>query len=551
MSELIHQLIESSAQTAAARVALIHKDQHWSYGQLASLINDFCHGLLNLSLSPGARIAVYLPKQLETVVALFGASKAGGVMVPINPVLKPAQVKHILDDCTAEFLVTSHARYQQLKATLNDCAALKTIILVDGDTEDNNTLSWQALSSVPQSPHRRIDRDIAALLYTSGSTGKPKGVVLSHANLVAGAKSVSEYLHNHKDDRLLAVLPLSFDYGLSQLTTAFLTGASVVLLEYLLPKDVIKAVEKYQITGLAAVPPLWIQLAELDWPEEAKVLRYITNSGGVMPQQTLSRLREQLPNTQPYLMYGLTEAFRSTYLEPTELDRRPTSIGKAIPNAEILVLREDGTPCAPNEPGELVHRGAHVSLGYWNDPEKTRERFRPLPPSHLGHPGEIAVWSGDTVVQDEEGFLYFVGRKDDMIKSSGYRISPAEIEEVVFALPEVAEIAAIGAPHPQLGQAIVLAIKPAYAEVTSEHILQFCKQQLPNFMQPKHIEFYHELPRNANGKIDRPKLAAEHQFRFQPQANVMKHQAEPQNTERHNTKPQGNIESNHSSNSNS
>lgn len=515
MSELIHQLIELSAKTSGGRVALIQKDQHWNYGQLNEQIIQLSHGLLNLSLSPGARVAVYLPKQFETVVALFGACRAGGVMVPINPVLKSAQVKHILKDCSAEFLITSKQRYQQLIDILPHCQSLKSVILIDDNGSHGQITGWEQLDHSAASPHRRIDRDVAALLYTSGSTGKPKGVVLSHANLVAGAKSVSEYLHNHKDDRLLAVLPLSFDYGLSQLTTAFLTGASVVLLEYLLPRDVIKAVDRYQITGLAAVPPLWIQLAELEWPQGASSLRYITNSGGVMPQPTLQKLREKLPEAKPYLMYGLTEAFRSTYLEPSELDRRPYSIGKAIPNAEVLVLREDGTPCAPHEPGELVHRGVHVGLGYWNAPDKTRERFRPLPLQHQGHPGEIAVWSGDTVKQDEEGFLYFVGRKDDMIKSSGYRISPAELEDVLFALPEVAEVAALGIPHPQLGQAIVLAIKPAHEEATNESIIRYCKQELPNFMQPKHIKFYNELPRNANGKIDRPKLVAEHQHLFQ------------------------------------
>lgn len=517
MSELIHQFIEHNAQTASGRVALIHKDRHWSYGQLNEYITQFSYGLINLSLSVGARVAVYLPKQLETVVALFGACKAGGVMVPVNPVLKAQQVKHILDDCGAEVLVTSRQRYQQLSEILESNNLLKAIILVDGESAQNKVIGWNQLDTSKAPLYRRIDRDIAALLYTSGSTGKPKGVVLSHANLVAGAKSVCEYLHNHKDDRLLAVLPLSFDYGLSQLTTAFFTGASVVLLEYLLPRDVIKAVDKYQITGLAAVPPLWIQLAELDWPETTTSLRYITNSGGVMPLPTLQKLREKLPQTEPYLMYGLTEAFRSTYLEPAELNKRPTSIGKAIPNAEILVLREDGTPCDPNEPGELVHRGVHVGLGYWNAPKKTAERFKPLPLEHQGHPGEIAVWSGDTVKRDEEGFLYFVGRKDDMIKCSGYRISPAELEEVVFELPEVAEVAALGVPHPQLGQAIVLAIKPVNEQVQTESIMRYCKQELPNFMHPKHIEFYDELPRNANGKIDRPKLLAEHYHRFQNQ----------------------------------
>ncbi len=517
MSELLHELILNSANRHPGRVALIHKDQHWSYQQLAHSLEHFAQQLLYLGLTPGARVAVYLPKQFETVVALFGAQLAGGVMVPVNPQLKAPQVAHILDDSGAEFLITSKQRYAQLKAEVEPIPSLKNTIIIDDEAPSfAKSTGWLTHPETNQAePHRRINSDIAALLYTSGSTGKPKGVVLSHLNMVAGAQSVARYLKNHPDDRLLALLPLSFDYGLSQLTTAFLTGASVVLLEYLLPRDVIKAVEKYQVTGLAAVPPLWVQLADLPWPDNLPSLRYITNSGGVMPQTTLQQLRAKLPTTQPYLMYGLTEAFRSTYLEPEQLDHRPGSMGKAIPNAEILVLREDGTHCEPHEPGELVHRGVHVGLGYWNAPEKTAQRFKPLPAKLGLSQREVAVWSGDTVKMDEDGYLYFVGRKDDMIKCSGYRISPAEIEEVVHSFPEVAELAAFGVPHSQLGQAIVLAVR------TNDHsmrdpavILKQCRQHLPNFMQPQHIEFYKVLPKNANGKIDRPKLVDEHKNRF-------------------------------------
>ena len=287
-----------------------------------------------------------------------------------------------------------------------------------------------------------------------------------------------------------------------------------VLLEYLMPRDVIRAVEKYRITGLAAVPPLWIQLAQLDWPDTDS-LRYITNSGGVMPQPTLAALREKLPSTSPYLMYGLTEAFRSPYLEPQQLDTHATSMGKAIPDAEILVLNEQGKECSANEPGELVHRGVHVAQGYWNAPDKTARRFRPLPSSLGGRHQEFAVWSGDTVTRDEQGFFYFVGRQDDMIKSSGYRISPAELEAIIIDMPQVTEVAAIGVPHPQLGQAIVLAVKlNNNSEAATTEILTLCKQQLPNYMHPHHIEQYDELPKNPNGKIDRVKLTQQHDQLF-------------------------------------
>jgi acyl-CoA ligase (AMP-forming) (exosortase A-associated) len=329
--------------------------------------------------------------------------------------------------------------------------------------------------------------------------------------MVAGANSVAKYLENHPSDRILAALPLSFDAGFSQLTTAFRVGASVALINYLMPRDVVTALERYRITGLTAVPPLWIQLAQLKWSAEARnSLRYIANTGGRMPKATLDALRKLLPNTLVYLMYGLTESFRSTYLPPAELDRRPDSIGKAIPNAEVLVVREDGSLCEPGEPGELVHRGALVSLGYWNDPEKTAERFKAAPgqPKSLVMP-EIAVWSGDTVRMDEEGFLYFISRRDEMIKTSGYRVSPTEVEEVIYATGMVGEVAALGVPHEVLGQAIVVvATGRDGAQLDADALLAQCRERLPNYMIPARIVAHSgSLPRNPNGKIDRKLLA--------------------------------------------
>jgi acyl-CoA ligase (AMP-forming) (exosortase A-associated) len=357
-----------------------------------------------------------------------------------------------------------------------------------------------------------IDTDIVAILYTSGSTGRPKGVVLSHRNMVAGAQSVASYLRNHQDDVLLAALPLSFDAGFSQLTTAFSVGAKVVLLNYLLARDVLKALQRERVTGLTAVPPMYIQLAQLEWPSGLdEHLRYFANTGGRMPRQTLDTLRQRLPKSQPFLMYGLTEAFRSTYLPPSEVDRRPDSIGQAIPNAEILVLREDGTPCDVDEPGELVHRGPLVGQGYWGDAEKTAERYKPLPQrlSGLMLP-ELAVYSGDTVRRDAEGFLYFIGRRDEMIKTSGYRVSPTEVEEVVYATKQVGECAAFGQDDDKLGQSIVLVVTPLAAgqEVDVQALLTTLKQRLPAYMVPTHLSVKPlPLPRNPNGKIDRKQLA--------------------------------------------
>jgi len=529
VSDLLHQLIENAASDAntSNSPALQYKNETLTYSQLCERVKHLAHAFICLELTRQARVAIYLPKQIETVISFFATTMAGKVIVPVNPVLKSAQVKHILQDCNAQVLITTRNRLKSLGSDLADCPELSHVITLEEDTDDSlfqqmhfNVMSLSALlnNSTPSPAAETIDTDMAAILYTSGSTGKPKGVVLSHLNMVAGAKSVSQYLRNTSQDRLLAVLPFSFDYGFSQLTTAFHVGACVVIMEYLLPRDVIRAVSRFKISGLAAVPPLWNQLAQLEWPQEAiDSLRYITNSGGAMPQATLDALMNSLPETEPYLMYGLTEAFRSTYLSPQEISGRPDSMGKAIPNAEILVVRNDGSLCAPDEPGELVHRGSLVAMGYWNDPEKTAERFKPVPIQHDGLPlTEIAVWSGDIVRTDEEGYLYFISRKDEMIKSSGYRISPTEIEEVVYQSGLVSEVVALGIPHPMLGQAILCIVtKPKNSTFDKDELTLYCKQQFPSYMMPAEFVEKNTLPRNPNGKIDRKLLAQDYNELYQ------------------------------------
>jgi acyl-CoA ligase (AMP-forming) (exosortase A-associated) len=442
------------------------------------------------------------------------------VFVPMNPLLKPEQVRFIAVDCAVRVLVTSAERLHSLLPELPACPELRHVVLT-GDAAFETPLPagmtlhrWaDLLQALAHAGHRVIDTDIVAILYTSGSTGRPKGVVLSHRNMVAGAKSVASYLGNHAGDTLLAALPLSFDAGFSQLTTAFHSGARVVLLNYLMPRDVLKAMDREKVTGLTAVPPLYIQLTQAgEWPEGIQQhLRYFANTGGRMPRETLDQLRARVPAAQPFLMYGLTEAFRSTFLPPSEVDRRPDSIGKAIPNAEILVLRDDGTECAPGEVGELVHRGALVGQGYWGDPEKTAERYKRLPDHVTARLGgalqlpEYAVYSGDNVRKDEEGFLYFVGRRDEMIKTSGYRVSPNEVEEVLYASQLVQECAAFGVDDAMLGHRIHVIAAPA--ELDKAALLAYCKQHMPAYMVPHEIELRPgPLPRNPNGKIDRSSL---------------------------------------------
>ncbi|KQW42478.1 MULTISPECIES: acyl-CoA ligase (AMP-forming), exosortase A system-associated [unclassified Roseateles] len=519
-STLLNELVAVAAERTPDAPALTYSGVTLSYGMLDAAVTGFASGLISLGLARGERIAIYLEKRFETVIASFGAPAAGGVFVPLNPLLKPEQVGFILQDCDVRVLVTSPERLAQLGDVLTQCPSLRHVVLTGGTGSAPVPVhDWAALLQSPaRAGHRVIDTDMTAILYTSGSTGRPKGVVLSHRNMVAGGKSVASYLENRASDTLLAALPLSFDAGFSQLTTAFHSGARVVLLNYLLPKDVLKAMEREKVTGLTAVPPLYIQLTQLEWPAAIDAnLRYFANTGGRMPRATLDLLRAKVPSAKPFLMYGLTEAFRSTYLPPEEVDRRPDSIGKAIPNAEILVLREDGSECAPDEPGELVHRGALVGLGYWNDAEKTAERYKPLPIGVGGREGglqlpEFAVFSGDTVRRDAEGFLYFVGRRDEMMKTSGYRVSPTEVEEVLYATGLVGECVAFGVYHDALGQAIqVIATPPEGAnELDLAALTAACRARMPAYMVPHGIDARPgPLPRNPNGKIDRKTLSTD------------------------------------------
>ncbi|MCZ8111348.1 MAG: acyl-CoA ligase (AMP-forming), exosortase A system-associated [Betaproteobacteria bacterium] len=520
-AHLLHELVQRAADRAPGSHALVYGEQRLDYTALAESVARFASGLTAWGLQRTQRVGVWLEKRIETVIASFGAPAAGGVFVPMNPLLKPEQVVYIARDCNVRVLVTSPERWATLLPLVAQAPDLELVILTASVRAADaargvDLMAWtDVLAPAASSGHRVIDTDLCAILYTSGSTGKPKGVVLSHRNMVAGAKSVATYLENGPHDTLLAALPLSFDAGFSQLTTAFHSGARVVLLNYLLPKDVLKAMEREKVTGLTAVPPLYIQLSALDWPAAiGEHLRYFANTGGRMPRETLQLLRQRLPKAKPFLMYGLTEAFRSTYLPPEEVDRRPDSIGKAIPNAEILVLREDGSECAPDEPGELVHRGALVGQGYWNDAEKTAERYKLLPAGIGGRQAgqmlpEYAVFSGDTVRRDAEGFLYFVGRRDEMMKTSGYRVSPTEVEEVLYATKLVGECVAFGVDHATLGQAIqVIATAPdGSAALDVPALLAECKKHMPAYMVPHGVEpMAGPLPRNPNGKIDRKTL---------------------------------------------
>ncbi|APE28876.1 acyl-CoA ligase (AMP-forming), exosortase A system-associated [Aurantiacibacter gangjinensis] len=472
--------------------ALVLRGETLSWKDLRSRVAQMAGWLAANVPERGSRVASWAGKGELTCLMPLAAARAGLVHVPVNPLLKRGQVKHILDDSGASLLVANAGRVASLKEGDASCPVI-----------DESEMLAAARNAEPLDTSSQADPDaLSAILYTSGSTGRPKGVMLSHANLWLGAVSVAHYLGLESDDVALAVLPLSFDYGQNQLLSTWYAGGSVVPLDYLTPRDVIKACGRHEITTLAAVPPLWVQLVDQEWPEEATAsMRRLTNSGGALTTDLVRDLRGLFPDARLFAMYGLTEAFRSTYLDPALIDTHPTSIGRAIPFAEILVVDEGGE-VAPQ--GELVHCGPLVAQGYWQDAERTAERFKPAPAA--SEFGGTAVWSGDTVRRADDGLLYFVGRSDAMIKSAGNRISPQEIEEVVLATGLVEQAVAFGVPDARLGHAIHLVV---CGEGDDEALRAALRRDLPNFMQPQDVRWVDAMPLNPNGKIDRSKLVRE------------------------------------------
>ena len=478
-----HPLDRLTSRGAADAPALTVGQQTLTYSQLEELVGRTAAALVGHGLAPGDRVASWMAKTILACVLPLACARAGLVHVPVNPVLKRAQVAHILADSGAKLLIANQARL----ATLSESGDARLIALED----------WEAGDHVLP-PSSADPDDLLALLYTSGSTGQPKGVMLSHANLWLGAMSVAHYLGLSAHDRTLAVLPLAFDYGQNQLLSTWAAGGHAIAFDYLLPRDVVRAVGRHDVTVLAGVPPLWLQLAEADWSggEDAS-LKTLTNSGGHLPVPVVRKLRALFPDARLHLMYGLTEAFRSTSLDPALVDQHPDSVGTAIPFAEITVVRPDGSAAAPGEEGELVHRGPLVAHGYWNDPQRTAERFR-----------GGAVWSGDRVVKGIDGLIRFRGRDDAMIKVSGNRLSPNEIEEAALASGAVREALAIGVPDDKLGQAVML-IAVAKGDGAEARLRAYFTAELPAFMHPREIVWRDALPVGATGKVDRAALVKE------------------------------------------
>ena len=512
-SYLVHHLLENSVCQYPDKIAVKDGDRTIAYQELYDESIKLGTLLKALKSEKGERICILLDKSIEQVVSFFGVSFSGHVSVFINPILKRDQVEHILRDCDAKILITLRREWEKYEIDL----PVRRIYLDDTPNREHhdamNTYWKDARKEVKtEKPwDSQISDDIANIIYTSGSTGKPKGVVITHRVLVEGAEIVSSYLKITDKERIISLLPFNFDYGLNQLTSSILNGATLVLHRFFLANDLLRALERERITGLAGMNPIWVKIFNERFSPQKEHdfsnLRYITNSGGKVPEAIVKKMRSFFPKAEVYLMYGLTEAFRSTYLPPEEIDRRPNSIGKAIPNVEILVLNEKGEECSPGEVGELVHRGALITRGYWNDPEKTEKVFKRNPLlKDQRHLNETVVFSGDLVTKDEEGFLYYVSRKDSMIKTMGYRVSPTEVEESLMKLSGIVDAVVFGKEIETGDQIIVAVVRTTSAQIDDKQITAQCRKSLPDYMVPKEIHFEKEFPKTANGKVDRTLL---------------------------------------------
>jgi amino acid adenylation domain-containing protein len=477
--------------------------------------NRLAWSLIAGGVERGDRVAIYLENSAEAVISIFAILKAGAVFLVVNPTTKADKMSYILNNCRATGLITDRTKLGTLSNAVADSPHLQGVWVAGGmpgadfvttkrlfdltaALEDSN------LSAAPL-PKKCIDIDLAALIYTSGSTGRPKGVMLTHLNIVSAATSITTYLENRPDDIILSVLPLSFDYGLYQVLMAFKIGGTVLLeRSFTYPYRVIELLKQEHVTGFPMVPTISAVLLQLDLSAHRfPALRYITNTAAVLPTEHIRRLRDLLPNVKIFSMYGLTECKRVSYLPPDQIDIRPTSVGRGMPNEEVYIVDDTGRRASAGTVGELVVRGSNVMKGYWELPEETDRMLKPGP-----LPGEKVLHTGDLFRMDEQGYLYFVGRKDDIIKTRGEKVSPREVEDVLHAMPGVAEVAVIGVPDEVLGEAIKAVVRSqAGVKLTAEEVIYWCSLKLENFMVPKFVEFQGELPKTATGKISKRELA--------------------------------------------
>jgi acyl-CoA ligase (AMP-forming) (exosortase A-associated) len=516
----LHDLLYNSVASDPQRLAVVDGDAKYTYEDLERHSGSLGAALVEAGVGRGDRVGVYLEKSWEAIVAMLAASRVGAAYVNVNPLFKAPQVEYLAGDCDIRVMIGDTPKLEELRPKTAQTAFYKGAE-PEGRAAGSYVNVAEALAGEGLAEDRNVsESDLGTILYTSGSTGMPKGVSTSQRNVVAGAQIVSTYLENTPEDRILSALPLNFDAGMSQFTTSLRASATLYLLRSRLPGDLLKALRRHEITGVTGVPPLWALLirgAGSIRENPLTHLRYLANTGGRIPQANLDELRDLLEpaGTKIYLMYGLTEAFRSTYLAPEEIHRsspeQGNCIGKAIPNTEILVITKEGKEAAPGESGELVHRGPTVAMGYWGNEEATRRAYRPnplAPPELLDV--ERVVYSGDTVKRDEEGYLYFLGREDAMIKNQGYRLSPEEVENLLLSSGLVHEACAFGVENPAVGQDVIAAIslRNGVEEGAVDRVREYAINNGPPYMVPKEILLRDELPKTGSGKIDRKGISS-------------------------------------------
>ena len=506
---LVHEFLEYSADRLPDKVALVCDGQRLTYNQIESRANQLAHALSAHGVQRGDRVALYLPNSVELVIGIFGVLKAGAVFVVINNTTKPDKLGYILNNCQASAFITWQTQRTLADRLIKEIGSLKFALLTgkpDLGSENKRLYSLDAfVEAYDESRPRKqnIDLDLACLIYTSGSTGEPKGVMSDHSNVVFAVGSITSYINNIEDDVVIDVLPLSFDYGLYQLLMVFSFGGRLVLEKgFTYPAAVLEAVQRERVTGFPGVPTLYSVLVNMDLSSyDLSSLRYMTNTAAALPPAHILRIRDTFPKVTLFSMYGLTETKRTLYLPPDQLDKRPDSVGIAIPGTEVWIEDEEGNRLGGGQTGELVVRGRHVMRGYWGDPKLSENRYRPGRVA-----GERYCYTGDLFRMDDEGFFYFVARKDDIIKSRGEKVAPKEVENILYKLEGVQEAAVIGVPDPMLGQAVKVFIVSSNPAMTESDVMRHCRAHLEDFMMPKYVEFTAELPKTSSGKIKKTDL---------------------------------------------
>ena len=516
----LHDLLHNSLERDPGKPAVVDGDAEYSYEDLERESSALGAALVDAGVDKGDRVGVLVDKSWEAIVSMLAASRIGAAYVNVNPLFKAPQIEYLAQDCDVRVMIGDTSKLDELQPKTVGTAFYRGERPQGAGAKSYIDVAEALKGDVLKEDRSVSEIDLGTILYTSGSTGMPKGVATSQRNVVVGAQIVSTYLENTPEDRILSALPLNFDAGMSQFTTSLRAGATLYLLRSRLPGDLLKGLRRHEITGVTGVPPLWsllIRGARSLRENPLTHLRYLANTGGRIPQANLDELRNLLEpaGTKIYLMYGLTEAFRSTYLAPEEIHRsspeQGNCIGKAIPNSEIMVITKEGKEAAPGEPGELVHRGPTVAMGYWGNEEATRKAYRPnplAPPELLDV--ERVVYSGDTVTRDEEGYLYFLGREDAMIKNQGYRLSPEEVENLLIASGLVNEACAFGVENPAVGQDVVavISLRDTAGDGALDSIREYAINNGPPYMIPKEILVKDELPKTASGKIDRKGISS-------------------------------------------